>query len=297
MRTPISEPHRRRVGRRLLTPLAIAAAAVLAPVITAQPAFAAPGGSHPIASSPNDTAAQKVVRVTCPSGTVATGGDAELPSNIDAWVNTIQPDEHGVTVLAIARAGQTQSWQLYAGANCIPAPAGLEYKAVASPLDSSAEHTATAACPSGKALIGMGGSINSNGVGQDKLGLDAVRTNAPYTSVVAHAKEDPSGFATAWNVSATAVCATPLPGLTVRSASSALDSSDNKGAVAECPTGTTVQSGGFDVSGGNGRAVTDDLFFAVGRGSGFAEFAVYGSARGYPNGSWRLLSQAICASQ
>lgn len=287
------------LGRAAAT-LLITGCAVLGSVAVAQPAFALPGQTQTQERSATDSSATKVVTAKCPAGTVATGGSALVSGTQVARINTAVPDSRGYTVVATEpRGGIGESWTLNVTANCILPPLGLQYRTVPSGFDSASRHVATASCDPGKKVIGMGGSINTNGPGQDQVGLVALRSNAPNTSVVVNAREDRFGFAGNWNSSVTAVCANPVPGLSYPSASTAVDSASPKFAEAECPAGTKVLAGGFDVSGAEGQVFVPSLVLdpdlPIDRTrQGFAVTGV--EDRNGFGGDWRVLAQAVCAS-
>ena len=71
------------------------------------------------------------------------------------------------------------------------------------PPDSNASHTATAECPEGRALLGLGGRTEGGG-GQVVLDALAARTNHNAT-VRGH--EDQDGTGANWAVKAYAICA------------------------------------------------------------------------------------------
>lgn len=291
-------PQRGRRVARYAAALAVTAGAVLTPVLLAQPAFALPGQTSGQAQSANDTSPVKVVTAKCPTGTVATGGSAVIGGTTDARVNTTTPDATGYTVLATAPRGGLGgiNWLVVATANCVSPPAGLQYRSATSAFDSATNHKATATCDPGKQLIGMGGSINTNGPGQDQVGLVAVRADSTRTSVVADAYEDRFGFGGNWNIAATAVCANPVPGLNYPSTGTAIDSVDAKSARATCATGTRPQGGGFDVSSARGLAFVSEFYLSTSDPAG-PGFVVNGHEdRNGFTGDWRVLSQAVCAS-
>lgn len=287
------------IGRAAAT-LLITGSALVGTAAIAQPAFALPGQTQTQERSLNDSSSTKVVTARCPEGTIATGGSALVSGTQVARINTAVPDSRGYTVVATEpRGGIGESWTLNVTANCIAPPLGLQYRTVPSGSDSATRHVATATCDPGKKVIGMGGSINTNGPGQDQVGLVALRSNAPNTAVVVDAHEDRFGFAGAWNSSVTAVCANPVPGLSYPSASSAIDSVNPKFAEAECPAGTKVLAGGFDVSKAAGQAFVPSLVLDPDLPTDRTRqgFAVTGTEdRNGFAGEWRVFAQAVCAS-
>ena len=288
--------------------LTVTAAAALATVglATAQPASALTGTIAQQGYSVNDSTAQKVVQVSCPSGTKAVGGSAVIGGSTKVGINTLVPgqDANGntsVTVLAREQhGGTTEAWQLIVTAQCAPANrfAGLEYVKTSSVFDSAASHSVIAACSPGKKLVGLGGLVDSQGPGQDSIALSAIRPALDLGSVAASASEVPTGYTGPWRTAAVAVCAAPLAGLTQASTSTPSDTTNTKRATAACPAGTTVLSGGFDLGTASGRAEVGNAFLDPDLSSdpsrqGFETQAHENTANG---GTWRDLSIAICAT-
>jgi hypothetical protein len=222
---------------------------------TAQPASAVPGLVTAQRTSVIDSTAQKAVGVSCPTGTRAIGGSAVVGGSTKIHINTEVVDTTSFWVVASEpRAGVSQNWYVVVTAECAPASAlpGLEYRRVDSAYTSSTTHTAVAACSAGKELIGVGGLIDSNGAGQDKLVLTAIRPASDLSSVVVAAHEDEGGYTGNWRATAVAACAYPV-GQRLATAQSAFDSTSSRQATAICPAGTRVHSGGFDLRSGLGQ--------------------------------------------
>jgi hypothetical protein len=278
------------------------AAAVAGGLVSAQPAVAVPGVLTAQRSSVTDSSAEKVVAVPCPTGTRAIGGSAVIGGSTRVKINTEVPDATSYTVLAREpRGGVSESWSVVVTALCAPLTAlpGLEYRRSDSAYNSTATHSATAACTPGKKLIGVGGSIDSNGAGQDSLVLTAVRPSPDLISVVASAAEDEIGYAGSWRATAVGVCVNPVPGLRLASGTSALDSTATKETVAVCPSGTRIHSGGFDLGTGRGQVAPTTSFVdydVAGDPSRHGFDARAGEDRTGFTGNWRIATYAICAS-
>ena len=204
-----------RLTRRLPW-LAVASLLASGTVALAAPAHAVQGMTTRQVTSVHDSTAEKVVTVTCPAGTSAIGGSAVVGGTTAVRVNTEVPDPTGYTVLAREqRGGTTESWSVVVTAQCAPTSSlpGLEYRRTTTTFDSASRHSVSATCSAGKKLIGLGGLIDSNGPGQDKLVLAAVRPSDDLTSVVVTGAEDEGGYTGRVALTAVAVCANPLPGL------------------------------------------------------------------------------------
>jgi hypothetical protein len=84
--------------------------------------------------------------------------------------------------------------------------------------------------------------------------------------------------------------ASAVPGLTLVTAMSPLDSASSKEALAQCPSGTRILGGGGFVAGG-GRQVHFDRLQALGSSDRFAAGAVENGAYA---GNWRVYAHGIC---
>ena len=163
-------------------------------------------------------------------------------------VNSQVPDAAGYTVLAREpRGGVPESWEVVVTAHCAPSSAlpGLEYRRSGSVFDSTTSHGATAACSPGKRLIGVGGLIDSQGPGQDRLVLTAIRPATDLTSIRVNGREDEAGYTGGWRATAVGVCVNPVSGHLLATGTSTVDSVGTKRAIATCPAGSKIHSGGF----------------------------------------------------
>ena len=302
--TNVRNPEkRRRAGRRLAATLAAGGALAL-PMAVAQPAFALPGGlQYAQAHSANDSSSYKFIQASCPAGTVGVGGSALVAGTSNARINYAYPSANGYVVTAVEpRGGLTENWQLYVNAICAPPPPGLEYRTTSSVSDSASSHAVTTACSPGKKAIGMGGGVDTAGgaISFSDIVLTAVRSQSTLDSVTAAGSEDQVGSPGSWDVSATAVCANPVAGLTLAPGQSTNSSASHQSATAVCPTGTKVHSGGFVVVGAGGEADVSSFHFATdlyNNGAGVQALQIDGQEdRDGFAGNWYVLSQAICAS-
>lgn len=291
-------PTHRPVPTRLLAVAGVLAGATVA---LSTPAHAVPGLTTAQTISAHDSTPEKVVRVSCPAGTSAVGGSAVVGGTTGVRVNSLVPDAGGYTVLAREqRGGVAESWSVVVTAQCAPTSSlpGLEYRRASSAFDSATRHGISATCTPGKLLVGIGGLIDSSGPGQDALVLGAVRPADALTGVVVTGIEDEGGYSGGWRTSAVAVCANPVPGLGLASGTTAVDSTTFKRAVAVCPTGTKIHSGGFDLGSAVGQAGVSASFLDVDVNGDPARqgFEVQGREdRNGFSGIWRVATYAICA--
>ena len=168
---------------------------------TAQPAGAVTGLVTPQLTTVNNSTAEKVQTVFCPAGTRAIGGSAVVGGSTKVRINTETLDPSGFTVLAREpRGGVSEPWYVVVTAQCAPAGSlpGLEYRRADSAYTSTLTHSATAVCSPGKKVIGVGGLIDSNGAGQDRLVLTTIRPGTDLAGVVVAGSEDEAGYSGNW---------------------------------------------------------------------------------------------------
>jgi hypothetical protein len=168
---------------------------------------------------------------------------------------------------------------------------GLQRVTSFSASDSLASKSVTVECPAGKQLIGTGADIGGSGF--QRVVLDDIRVNSLLTRVTVTGFEIEGGTTASWELKATAVCASPLPGLQMVQATSASDSQNTKGATASCPTGKQLVGTGGEITGGLGEVVIDD----VRPNPGLSRVTVTGfeDANGTA-GNWHVDAYAICAN-
>jgi len=276
--------------RRLALTLGLASALAAG---LAQGASAGVVGIERVGALSASSSANKSVTVTCPTGKRVLSASADVnPGNGDVLIDDVRPnaDLQSVTVNALEdESGTAANWTVSALAICAYPPPGLERVSATSPLNSQ-NKSVVATCPSGKRVLGMGADLNTF-VGQ--VLLDDLRPDAGLTNVTVNALEDETGNSTNWNVTAYAVCAAPVQGLTRVSVNSPLDSTSNRVVRAACPGGKQLTGAGGDINTFNGQVVLDASFPELdASGSGFAAFE---DDTGNPV-NWSLTAYAICAN-
>jgi hypothetical protein len=156
-------------------------------------------------------------------------------------------------------------------------------------FDSSSPKTGTAACGGSRRVLGGAGEV---AFPLGEVILDDVRPNAALTSVFMQALEDETGFASDWAAVAHAICADPLPGLQLVSATSAFDSS-NKSVTATCPAGKQALGALGEINAGSGQVILDD----VRPNPGLTSVTVQGvEDETGQAGGWSITAHAICAN-
>jgi hypothetical protein len=160
-----------------------------------------------------------------------------------------------------------------------------------SPTNSSATKTTSLFCGASKKVLSAGAFVNAGSASE--LLLDDVRPSADLSSATVHVVEDETGVAGDWAVIASAICATPPPGLERVAATSALNSSSTKSATATCPAGKRVLGTGADINTLNRQVTLDDLR------PNAALTAVTANALEDETGNsanWSVTAYAVCAN-
>ncbi|MEU6074772.1 hypothetical protein [Micromonospora sp. NPDC047074] len=170
----------------------------------------------------------------------------------------------------------------------VAAVPGLTYKTSTGPSNSAAK-SQSAPCPTGTTVIGGGGAITGSGLGQ--VGMDIMRPLIGGDAYSVTGREDETGVAGNWAVTANAVCAPAPAGLVMVSGSSAPSFGTSNWFEKPCPAGKhAIGVGGAVVGASNSEVVLEDLRInqtsvvvaGAEDGTGFA-------------GSWWLDATAICA--
>ncbi|HET8659099.1 MAG TPA: hypothetical protein VFM55_08895 [Micromonosporaceae bacterium] len=283
----------RHLLSRLATAGLLALAAAGAGLAAAAPAAAVPGLGFHVAHSGFDSVAEKSATATCPAGTRVLGGGASI-TGADSHVHLtrLQPSGSFDTYVAVAveRAPYAGSWRVSAYAVCGDEPAGLEYVSFHTATDSDGYKTATATCPGTKKLVGLGARTLG---GDGQVVLDDIMPSGTLGWVTVTAYEVQGGFAGDWSMWAYGVCADPLPGLELRTASGTpIDSTDEIVSVG-CPAGKQVHGVGGMLSGGLGQVSFDGVYPLADLDS--AAVVALEDPDGYAN-NWYSRVYAICAS-
>jgi len=277
----------RRWATAVAATAALAGAQALVQVAGAAPASAAvPGLQVVSATSVLDSNTLKAVTATCPSGKRVVGtGFHLLGGQGDVILDDLRPTATTVTVQAGEdQDGTTANWKITALAVCANPLPGLEIVTVTSAFGQSTSKGAFAFCPSGKQLVGTGAEL-TNGFGQVSIGNLTVSQN----TTSAFGIDDQDGYSGGWSVTAYAICANPLPGLTIATGASQFDSSTQKIASANCPAGKKALGLGWGM-GGDGQTY---LNFA-GIGDTGVTLVANEDDDGYFD-NWQMNPAVICA--
>ncbi|MEU4156507.1 hypothetical protein [Actinoplanes sp. NPDC026670] len=204
--------------------------------VVATPAEAIPGRVRVVATSANNNAAFKQVNPVCPSGTRVVGGGGWAFDNDANKVRLIRLEPLSSTqssyfVQAEAEIGFTGNWWLEGYAICATTPAGHQIVQATSTAASSTFVSKFVDCPTGKKLLGTGATILS---GNHEVGLQRIGADSGLTRSLVTAREDATGFAGNWTLTAYGVCANPVAGAnlkTFQTSGSVANSSCTSGSV------------------------------------------------------------------
>jgi hypothetical protein len=171
---------------------------------------------------------------------------------------------------------------------------GLELVTKGSGASSAPSHTAAAACPAGKFLLGIGGKTEGAG-GQAVLDLMAPRSNNAAAIVRGH--EDEDGTNQSWGVRSFAICA-DLPVERRQTSNEPFDSISPKLASTAsggpCPGAQRLSGvGGQILQGANGQVMLDDLVPSTDLESTLVRGAEDGNGNA---GDWSLRAFALCTA-
>lgn len=203
----------------------------------------------------------KTATVSCPPGKQVVGAGGAIIGAATGLVMledvTPLPNLSGVNVVAAEIGyGTGVNWSLRAYATCANPLPGLQLVSAESPINSTSKGLAIT-CPAGKKVVGVGGQVNvgaSGWVGLQRLKIESatkVRIRASETGF--------PGEGANWSVKGYAICANPLPGHEVVSATSANDSSDVKSITRFCTGSKKMLGYGGDVENSDQRAVLDEI--------------------------------------
>ncbi|MFV2018471.1 hypothetical protein [Micromonospora sp. LOL_023] len=247
-----------RLARLVLAALMVAGSTLVG-VAVAAPASAVPGLVFVSGVSASDSTSGKEALAVCPAGTRILGGGGFINGG-GRQVGFTRLQALGSSDRFAAGAAENGayagSWRVHAYGICGQAPAGLEYISFQTASNSNNYKTATASCPAGKQLISVG-ARTTNGAGNAVL--DDLRPSTTLTSATVTGYEDEAGFAGSWSLWSYGVCANPLPGLQLVTATSAVNSAD-KVVGAACPAGKRLHGLGTEITGGVGQAIHTGVY-------------------------------------
>jgi hypothetical protein len=235
----------------------------------------------------------KTVIVSCPKETkVIDAGGLLADGSGEVTLDDVFPDPNlnFVNATGLENDDFNGGWVVFAAATCAAPLPGLEWINAQTASDSRSTKTLTVACSPGRTVLGNGYAITG---GDGEVFVDEAVPNggpgAPATQVSLIGVEgDP--YAADWDLEGFVICADPLPGQQVRSATTEpanLDASVY--AYAHCDPGQVVTGSSAELHNGTGSVVlTDDSSLS---GAGFAR----GDLSDYYDTDWWLTTYVFCA--
>jgi hypothetical protein len=174
------------------------------------------------------------------------------------------------------------------------AVSGLQRITKTSVSDSSTSKKVAARCPAGQNVLGGGGTV-VGGRGQVILQrLEPVQTATDSRFVVA-AREDGTGYASNWRLTAYALCADPLPGYAILPSTSGVANSNSPQSTISFCIGQTQVGFGGRVNGGAGQVHLTNLVRDTNGDINFTLIAGQEDANGF-GGAWNVTGYAVCAN-
>jgi hypothetical protein len=261
-------------------------------------------GLQRVAATSASNSSNKSMAANCPAGKHVVGAGAEIGGGGGQVVlNRLAPDFPALSnvsgppatrVLANAEEdedGTDASWTVRAIAIC----AATSFRQTVQTATDSLNKTATAGCgiALGRQVTGGGFDVTSG------AGEVLVPRLVPSGSIFsADAFEDEDGLAGSWFLRAYAICAPPLPGQEIVSATSPNDSTD-KVVSAACPASKRTIGTGAEVIGQPGQILLDRIVPNTGTNPATAltgvSVAAFEDETG-TTGDWQLRAIAVCAN-
>jgi hypothetical protein len=168
------------------------------------------GATRITAATATDGNDAKAVTATCPAGTLLTGASGLITGGVgNVVMDDLRPNGNPASSVTVTgyEIDPDTSWSATAIALCAAPLPGLE-RVVSTSVNNSSNKSATATCPAGKKVIGLGGEI---GGATGEVVIDDYTPNDILTSVTVTGNEavDIDGpYAGNWTVTAYAICAT-----------------------------------------------------------------------------------------
>jgi hypothetical protein len=274
--------------------VAVVASAAL--VLIATPAVALPGlvlvRSTTVGPTPGGL---YFAEALCPSGTQLTGGGARL-SDGTARLMVATPSAGNDRLWQVGGLGNgNPSTSMTASGICASGMTGYQMvRAENLPPAGSFMAAATATCPSGKRVIGAGGS----NAGQPGYVLDGIWISPDLTSVQARTLRGPGAAPdTAPLAVATAICINPVPGQQRVMAATQNTVGTAKTVSVSCPGGTRLHGMGGMLGGGAGQVGLQSLTATRTFTSSLAGASVTARvlAGNTYQGAWRAEVYGVCA--
>lgn len=202
-------------------------------------------------------------------------------------------DDQGVEVTPPVNCGPQAAPGSVRAAGCTAAALpGLGNVSAATAVDSIASKFATATCPAGRRVLGGGARLT---LVTGEVSITRLSPTPAGDGYQAQASEDRDGFAGAWGLEVTAICAEPPPGYAIVTATSAPASNPDASVTVTCPAGTQVIGSGGGVAPGNGFVLLSNLT-PLGTTAPTRVSALGSESRGGFADNWTVQAWAICTA-
>jgi hypothetical protein len=243
--------------RSTIASLAGIATGLLALTLTTAASAAVPGLNLVVKSSgPPNSAPSHTATAECPAGQALLGLGGKSEGGGGQVVLDTLAAPTGDTAVVHGHEdqdGTSANWAVKAFAIC--ADEGGERRTTFNEVPNSLSPKSASTAPGGpctndRRLTGVGGQVPIGATGQ--VVLDAVIPSADLETATVRAQEDEDGFSGNWTLRPFALCADPLPGLQLVTATGNSDS-QNKHVTARCPDGKRVIGTGGQILGGAGE--------------------------------------------
>jgi len=274
----------------------------------------AASGVQQVVGSTAPSRAAKTLTVRCPAGTTATGAFGAIGGvTRGVHIDRLWPQGDTVRIHATPLPSVSRRWRISGGATCVTATTDVEYRASgAAPASRASDDdqrfgvAVRAECPSGKELIGLGGTA----VGGRLTHLQPLGPGVPYTgepagpgpvhgvSVIGHTYAEGRAHV---SIQAMAVCANTGHGTRVEFAET-VSTATEKTVAAGCGVGRQIHATGAIITYPNHYAEKTPFSFALLNTLNHRADGLMGSLRvtrhvdDVPTETWGVGAYGICAS-
>ncbi len=239
----------------------------------------------------------KTATISCPKGerVIDAGGSIEYGDG-KVIMDDVFPDP-GLTFVnatGLETDSYGENWGVEASVTCAPHLPGLEWMKAQTASNSNATKSLTVECSPGKTVLGNGYAITGGGgeAWVDEAVPDG-GPGVPATKVSLIGVEgDP--YSGNWELDGFLICADPLPGQQVLSATSTASTNDEP-TSAECGPLQVITGSTAEIHDGTGTVVLVEDKVLQGEGILVNETLAFGQVNDGTAGNWRVTTYAFCA--
>jgi len=234
----------------------------------------------------------------CPSGNAVSGAGGEITSGLGrVFLGQVSPGAGADGFFARGvedTMGTSVDWSVRTYGICGTPLPGVERVSTTGAADSPVGKSLGVACPAGKLVVGTGGEIAAFPPFFQAVVLDGIIPLPGLEVARAGGHENGPGTTESWTVTASAVCATPPPGLQRVAVTSPSDSEEIKIVTASCPAGKHLLGTGAEILNAAGDVLLDDV-----RPDAALKSLTVTAVEGHAGTTfdWRVTAYAICARQ